>query len=390
MYSLKVYDFYNKLAERIGGKHGWLSGILVKAGYSKSFTEEITIGEDVEGNPEMVWDNVIYHNYIKKQSKLPSPENICSSSGTRISIKQSVFHHEFMISLMHGIFFPRGFLITDVNGRFVREVSHFPNLALQQHPNFKDAILPKVRRLKGIAIVLRSGVHYHTLQEGLLGLFLYRALGFNISAINHFIIFNVGNAFTENIAEALDVPESKIITCSHHTGVGFSADTLIVPSYFNRLGNWYQTFLQGYIKKNSAEITTTTRVFITRGNSLKRKLINENELLPILISFGFKIIDNNLLTFKEQITWFSNASFVVGVHGSNLANILFCKPETKIIEIRHNRMKSYLSDCYYKMAVSNNMHYNVFFDDSSTTEKDPHLYVDPKIFSEFLRQVLDC
>ena len=40
------------------------------------------------------------------------------------------------------------------------------------------------------------------------------------------------------------------------------------------------------------------------------------------------------LSFKEQINIFYNANLIVGLHGSGFANLTFCKPKTKIIEIR--------------------------------------------------------
>ena len=40
-----------------------------------------------------------------------------------------------------------------------------------------------------------------------------------------------------------------------------------------------------------------------------------------------------LLSFKNQINLFENSSVIMGAHGASLANIIFCKPRTKIIEI---------------------------------------------------------
>ena len=39
------------------------------------------------------------------------------------------------------------------------------------------------------------------------------------------------------------------------------------------------------------------------------------------------------LNFKDQVKLFTNANFVVGLHGAGFANIIFSKPGTKVIEI---------------------------------------------------------
>jgi capsular polysaccharide biosynthesis protein len=130
------------------------------------------------------------------------------------------------------------------------------------------------------------------------------------------------------------------------------------------------------------------RFFLTRGASPKRKLINEEKILPVLESYGFTIINNSTLPFSQQIALFHQATVVLGVHGSNLANILFCRPGAKVLEIRHAAMDSYLSDCYYKLSVTNGFSYNVYFDFTKTTDKDPDIYVDPLQLDQFLKMVL--
>ena len=40
------------------------------------------------------------------------------------------------------------------------------------------------------------------------------------------------------------------------------------------------------------------------------------------------------MKFSEQVDLFHNAECVVGLHGGGFGNIVFCKPKTKIIELK--------------------------------------------------------
>jgi len=53
-----------------------------------------------------------------------------------------------------------------------------------------------------------------------------------------------------------------------------------------------------------------------------------------LISKGFKIIKSQDLSFLEQVNLFYNLKCIVTLHGAGLSNLVFCKPNTKVIEIR--------------------------------------------------------
>ena len=62
------------------------------------------------------------------------------------------------------------------------------------------------------------------------------------------------------------------------------------------------------------------------------KIINEDDIVTLLRN-GYKFINPQLYTIQEQIEIFSDAEKIVAPHGSNLANIIFCKPGTETFEI---------------------------------------------------------
>ncbi|WP_247236978.1 DUF563 domain-containing protein [Telluribacter sp. SYSU D00476] len=77
-----------------------------------------------------------------------------------------------------------------------------------------------------------------------------------------------------------------------------------------------------------------SKIYLKRGREAKRQLIGEEILCGELQRLGFKIINPRYISFTEQASLLSKASVVVALHGAALTNIIFCKPDTTIIEIR--------------------------------------------------------
>jgi len=75
------------------------------------------------------------------------------------------------------------------------------------------------------------------------------------------------------------------------------------------------------------------KVFISRGESNKRRLRNRKEVEGVLLSKGFEIIYPDLMSIKQQCTAFSSANFVVGEAGAGMGNIGFCDPGSIVLEI---------------------------------------------------------
>ncbi len=76
------------------------------------------------------------------------------------------------------------------------------------------------------------------------------------------------------------------------------------------------------------------RIYVSRLGSLKRELVNEVELEAALSARGFAIVRPETLSVREQIALFHHAETVVAPAGAALANVLFCKPGTKVVEIQ--------------------------------------------------------
>lgn len=85
------------------------------------------------------------------------------------------------------------------------------------------------------------------------------------------------------------------------------------------------------------------RVYLSRGDTSARSLINEPELIELMRRYGFDIVLTSKLSVADQITTFATAEFIVGGHGAGLANVIFCKPQTPFLEL--------LTDTYVQWSM---------------------------------------
>ncbi|TDU71396.1 uncharacterized protein DUF563 [Prosthecobacter fusiformis] len=76
-----------------------------------------------------------------------------------------------------------------------------------------------------------------------------------------------------------------------------------------------------------------TRLYLTRRHAASRRVQNEDQLWPVLKDAGFKLVEAEYLTFREQVEIFYHASMVLAPHGAGLTNITWCQPGATVLEI---------------------------------------------------------
>jgi capsular polysaccharide biosynthesis protein len=86
----------------------------------------------------------------------------------------------------------------------------------------------------------------------------------------------------------------------------------------------------------------------------------------LLDRFGFTTLSLSGLSFEEQVRLFNNAEVIVSPHGAGLANLVFCKEGTKIIEIFS---KGWVGTMYYDLAQKLDLEYYYQLDRVSASPK---------------------
>tara|TARA_R100001129_G_scaffold165125_2_gene131702 strand:+ start:434 stop:1510 length:1077 start_codon:yes stop_codon:yes gene_type:complete len=65
----------------------------------------------------------------------------------------------------------------------------------------------------------------------------------------------------------------------------------------------------------------------------ERMCVNEDEIVELFKGYGYKEVFCENLSMKEKVGLFRNSKYVAGCIGGGMSNVLFCKPNTKVISI---------------------------------------------------------
>jgi capsular polysaccharide biosynthesis protein len=219
-----------------------------------------------------------------------------------------------------------------------------------RHPLLHQKRLGKAKRLAGTTTVLatsESARFFHWVTDALPRLQILRKAGsLRWEKIDHFIISEGVPAIRESMS-LLGIPDEKLVaTCRDDH---FLCDWLAVPSLSGAPGNvppWAVDFLRSQFLKSLPPIRTK-RIYLSRAQASGRKILNEEEILPLLSRRGFLRVTLEELRLSDQIALFSEAEAVVAPHGAGLTNLVWCAPNTKVLEIFS---PLYVNLCYWAIA----------------------------------------
>lgn len=153
--------------------------------------------------------------------------------------------------------------------------------------------------------------------------------------------------------------------------------------YHQNILNFLQNKLLSCLDLKTKNNFFCKKVFISRKDARIRNMINEDEIFKLFEQKGFVRYSLATLSILEQIELFNGADIIVAAHGAALTNILFCKPNTHIIEIFQARSES----CFYYLSQHLNLHHHCIKTmDFNSLEGQIHTSVDPNIIQNFINQ----
>jgi capsular polysaccharide biosynthesis protein len=101
------------------------------------------------------------------------------------------------------------------------------------------------------------------------------------------------------------------------------------PEIINDLRSMYYKFAKSV---DLPDNDLSKRIYILRGNSQRRRIINEDELIKLLSKYDFSSINAESYSFFEQVR-FSNETLCLISNGSGLTNMLFMPELSHVVNL---------------------------------------------------------
>jgi len=186
--------------------------------------------------------------------------------------------------------------------------------------------------------------YFHFVAEVLPKLLSYEKLGLDVS-----IPLLVSSDLDDRLYELIDMfkhPQRRVLRLERNVPylIGklfYISDLSLVRDVYDRKPVTSDTYLPEELLNTIAKHGLNKRVgaldnrrprklFITRQGK-RRKIVNEQEIVDVLIRQGFEVVDLSSLSVQSQIELFSSAEIIVGGTGAGFTNLLWCRPGTKAV-----------------------------------------------------------
>lgn len=223
------------------------------------------------------------------------------------------------------------------------------NQNIKKNIVFKIGTPRNLKKFYGTALSLISGGapnnnYFHFLFDAVSRIGILEKQIKNLKKIDYFYVPDIKYKYQREILQILNIYK-KSITSKKNKHIYFDKvyatnhpwqNTNNPAKDIERIPKWLIIWLRKKFIKHKSKCQIFKKIYIDRSDSNfnNRKITNYEEIKQLLTLHNFKIIKLTKYKFSEQINIFENAKIIVANHGAGLTNIIFCKKNTKIIELR--------------------------------------------------------
>ena len=256
-----------------------------------------------------------------------------------------------------------------------------------------------VKRIEGVAAFISqkfaSGNNYfHWFFQDIARLHLLELAGIELASIDKFVFAQIQKDFQREVLEVFGIPDSKVIQSIHEPHI--SAGRLLVPSPTEVIGTgkWACNFLHQSFSKAVSSVDTNSapeKIYISRNHSPYRRVVNEDELMPMLREHGYECVQLETLSIQQKVALLSGVKVIVAPHGAALTNLVFCSPGCTVVEMfPKSVMDAGPLIGPYPVIAKHCMleHYYFFGDDLPNHEAKPQLRKDILVDLDLFRNML--
>lgn len=223
---------------------------------------------------------------------------------------------------------PDGYLLKDLS-------SNYPWCL----PRVSSTEIPPAAEIEGkVAILTGAAANDYAgwMLDVLPRIELIRRSGIELDSIDWFVVNKSELPFQQETLALLEIPPIEILSSDRYPQI--VATELIVPSFPQYL-DWVSAATIEFLREtflaqtNSPEAEPPERIYLSPRNTPDGKLINEAEVISLLSQYGFQTVFLEAMSVSERVSLFAQAKAIVAPHGSGLANLAFCEPQTTVIEL---------------------------------------------------------
>ena len=202
-------------------------------------------------------------------------------------------------------------------------------------------ILKKINGKVLSTLIGGSGNNYwHWLFEVLPRIFIYEKF-YSINELDKILVPSLEENFQIQTLSLLEINIKNVIDSNFYKHIKtkelYATNNSIVFD-IEKVPFWIISELRNRFLKKIRKNHKFDKIYIDRsdskGSKFFRRIINEKEIINFLVNKNFKIIKLSEFSFLDQISIFNNAKYIVGLHGAGFANVVFCKKNTNILEIK--------------------------------------------------------
>jgi capsular polysaccharide biosynthesis protein len=181
---------------------------------------------------------------------------------------------------------------------------------------------------------------------------LFLATGFTLDAVDHVLCHEPPTAEAALHFSLLGVPPEKCVWLTE--GAAWRPERLLAPSFPGTKMN-YPTWVAAFLKQASAPAaapaTNHRRLWIGRTGR-RRGITNAAEVDRVMQEHGFEAY--NVAAAANPADDFAAAAMVVSPHGGVLADLVFCRPGTKVLELLPT---DHAAPYYYTLSLAAGLEY---------------------------------
>ncbi len=159
---------------------------------------------------------------------------------------------------------------------------------------------------------------------------------------------NVRSDFQFEFLQLLGVPEDRIFFATRRSHV--LVPDLVLPSLPGLVGtgsDYTVDFLRAFASNFDAPRRKDRRIYISRSDATRRRVVNEDEVRGVLEKRGFEAVTLTGMAVADQMRLFREASVVAGPHGAGFANVAFAEPGASVVEFFH---PSCVRLCFWRLS----------------------------------------